>query len=89
MSRPEPCQHDGGTGIGAGHVCRCVRAAGHPLDSERPHGCSCMALWADTAPAVPCVHAWEWILDDAWLEETLDSCQHCSATRTTKWKATP
>lgn len=41
------CHHDGGTGIGAGHVCRCIRISGHPLDSARAHGCSCGALWAD------------------------------------------
>lgn len=43
------CLHDGGTGVGAGHECRCVRPAGHELDSDRPHGCTCGALWADTA----------------------------------------
>ncbi|QSL99934.1 endonuclease VII [Gordonia phage Ayotoya] len=41
------CGHDGGTGIGAGHECRCNRTAGHPLDSGRPHGCGCGAMWAD------------------------------------------
>ena len=46
------CDHDGGRGIGAGHVCRCVRAPGHPLDSDRPHGCTCGALWADEVQAV-------------------------------------
>ncbi|MBM4469879.1 hypothetical protein GS502_11195 [Rhodococcus hoagii] len=40
------CNHSGGTGIGAGHVCMCLREAGHPHDSERPHGCECGALWA-------------------------------------------
>lgn len=39
------CGSSGGQGIGAGHVCRCIRAAGHPLDSARPHGCPCGALW--------------------------------------------
>lgn len=43
----EVCNHNGGRGIGAGHVCRCVRPAGHPLDTDRPHGCSCGALWAE------------------------------------------
>lgn len=46
--RPEICAHNGGLGIGAGHRCLCIRPAGHPLDNPRPHGCSCMALWADT-----------------------------------------
>lgn len=46
--RPPQCQHEGGMGIGAGHVCYRVRARGHPIDSDRPHGCSCGALWADT-----------------------------------------
>ena len=41
------CNSNGGRGIGAGHVCRCVRIKGHPIDSARPHGCSCMALWSD------------------------------------------
>jgi hypothetical protein len=41
------CGHNGGYGIGAGHECRCVRVAGHPLDSDRPHGCECGALWSD------------------------------------------
>jgi hypothetical protein len=40
------CDDDGGRGIGAGHVCRCVRKDGHPIDSDRPHGCTCGALWA-------------------------------------------
>ncbi|NKZ84483.1 hypothetical protein GS982_19985 [Rhodococcus hoagii] len=46
------CNHSGGTGIGAGHVCRCLREAGHPNDSERPHGCECGALWADKGVTV-------------------------------------
>lgn len=41
------CGHNGGQGIGAGHTCQCTRTAGHPLDSDRPHGCSCFALWAN------------------------------------------
>ena len=41
------CNDDGGQGVGAGHVCRCVRPAGHSLDAERPHGCPCGAPWAD------------------------------------------
>ena len=41
------CSNDGGVGIGAGHRCECVRPAGHANDSDRPHGCSCGALWAD------------------------------------------
>jgi len=51
--RPGQCGHNGGQGIGAGHVCECVRAAGHPLDSDRPHGCTCMALWADKGVEPP------------------------------------
>lgn len=39
------CAHNGGQGVGAGHTCKCVRSKGHPLDSDRPHGCSCGALW--------------------------------------------
>lgn len=46
---PTPtCQHDGGIGIGAMHTCYCIRPKDHPIDSERPHGCNCGALWADT-----------------------------------------
>jgi hypothetical protein len=65
--RPGQCGHSGGQGIGAGHVCRCVRRKGHPLDSERPHGCTCMALWADSVTEVKprepdwfcrCGHLW-------------------------------
>jgi hypothetical protein len=41
------CSHDGGVGIGAGHRCTCNMPKGHSLDSERPHGCSCGAMWAD------------------------------------------
>lgn len=41
------CGHNGGQGIGSGHTCTCTRTAGHPLDSDRPHGCSCFALWAN------------------------------------------
>lgn len=41
------CGHNGGRGIGAGHVCTCVRGMNHPFDSDRPHGCSCGAMWAD------------------------------------------
>ncbi|QAU06867.1 endonuclease VII [Gordonia phage Brylie] len=47
MSALTDCGHAGGTGIGAGHECRCNRTAGHPLDSGRPHGCGCGAMWAD------------------------------------------
>lgn len=42
------CENNGGTGIGAGHTCRCNRHAEHPLDSDRPHVCPCGAMWADT-----------------------------------------
>lgn len=41
------CGQSGGQGIGAGHTCYCIRPEGHAIDSERPHGCSCGALWAD------------------------------------------
>lgn len=41
------CGHNGGQGIGAGHTCACVRADGHPHDSDRPHGCPCGAVWKD------------------------------------------
>ena len=47
-ARPElmpRCGSDGGRSIGAGHVCGCVRPAGHAADGERPHCCSCGALW--------------------------------------------
>lgn len=49
------CQSSGGRGIGAGHVCSCNRIAGHPLDSDRPHGCGCGAPWSceDCADAEP------------------------------------
>ena len=47
------CGSDGGTGVGAGHRCTCSRKAGHPLDSKRPHGCSCGAPWG----CVDCVNA--------------------------------
>jgi hypothetical protein len=47
----ERCGHNGGQGIGAGHVCTCVRLKGHAFDSNRPHGCSCGALWADEGVA--------------------------------------
>lgn len=43
--RPGQCNHGGGVGIGAGHFCYCNRRALHPLDSERPHSCSCGAMW--------------------------------------------
>lgn len=50
MPTVERCSHNGGQGIGAGHVCLCVRGKGHDLtDSPRPHGCSCGAIWADSA----------------------------------------
>jgi hypothetical protein len=39
------CGNNGGVGIGAGHTCQCTRKTGHPRDSERPHGCSCGAMW--------------------------------------------
>ena len=42
------CGHDGGRGIGAGHACACTRPIGHALDSERPHGCPCGAMWPDS-----------------------------------------
>lgn len=45
----EKCNNDGGRGIGAGHVCRCVREKGHTTRiyqaDPRTHGCSCGALW--------------------------------------------
>lgn len=44
-SATERCGHIGGQGIGAGHVCICVRAV-HP-PGELRHGCSCGALWRD------------------------------------------
>ena len=53
MITNQKCGHNGGQGIGAGHVCLCVREKGHPLDSDRPHGCSCMALWKDPEPVKP------------------------------------
>ncbi len=45
--RPRRCGNDGGVGIGAGHVCRCVREAGHSMTdyNGRAHGCTCGALW--------------------------------------------
>lgn len=44
---PPKCFHDGGQGIGAGHVCLCIREHDHPDDSDRPHACGCGAVWAD------------------------------------------
>lgn len=41
------CGDDGGYGAPMSHRCTCVREKGHPLDSDRPHGCSCGAAWAD------------------------------------------
>lgn len=41
------CNHDGGRGIGAGHICRCVLLEGHSMKGARPHGCGCGAMWAD------------------------------------------
>lgn len=38
------CDHDGGRGIGAGHVCKCVRDADH---TEPWHGCVCGATWTN------------------------------------------
>jgi hypothetical protein len=43
--KPPRCDNNGGQGIGAGHVCRCIRETGHPDDSDRPHGCPCGAVW--------------------------------------------
>lgn len=45
------CPSIGGRGIGAGHVCICMRLNGHPAvdwpDENRPHGCVCGAMWKD------------------------------------------
>jgi hypothetical protein len=48
------CDADGGTGIGAGHVCLCTRASGHPDDAERPHGCECGAMWSSWCMTPAC-----------------------------------
>jgi hypothetical protein len=70
-----PCNHSGGQGIGAGHVCLCVREAGHPLDSDRPHGCSCMALWADSVAVVKEPDRWLWHVGRSFSDTRLeDSC---------------
>lgn len=47
------CGHSGGVGIGAGHTCICVRTPWHAMDSERPHGCACGALWEDDGKVLP------------------------------------
>ena len=41
----ERCGNNGGQGIGAGHVCICVRAK-HP-PGKLLHGCSCGATWGE------------------------------------------
>lgn len=47
------CQHDGGMGVGAGHICYCARTKGHPIDGDRPHQCHCGAQWRDRCdPAI-------------------------------------
>lgn len=52
-SRYGECQHDGGMGVGAGHVCFCTRGKGHPIDCDRPHVCLCGAQWRDCCdPAI-------------------------------------
>jgi hypothetical protein len=43
----ETCGHDGGQGIGAGHVCKCVGKKGHEPFYGVGHGCSCGALWKE------------------------------------------
>lgn len=43
------CGDDGGQGIGAGHVCRCVAKAGHKPIYGEYHGCECGALWKVSA----------------------------------------
>jgi len=43
----EVCGDDGGQGIGAGHVCKCVGKKGHEPYYGVGHGCSCGALWKD------------------------------------------
>lgn len=45
----ERCGHNGGTGIGAGHVCVCTGSKGHAPFHGVGHGCSCGALWRDSA----------------------------------------
>jgi hypothetical protein len=47
------CNSHGGTGVGSDHDCRCIRAQGHPLDSDRPHGCSCGAMWLHQGDVLP------------------------------------
>lgn len=44
------CQHTGGVrGFDSSHVCLCVRPAGHPEDTRRPHACYCGTRWKDPA----------------------------------------
>ena len=45
MTSIEKCGHNGGQGIGSGHVCLCVRGKDH----LPAHGCSCGAIWKDPA----------------------------------------
>jgi hypothetical protein len=46
--RENRCGLSGGTGIGAGHECKCNRKANH----SGTHGCECGAWWNTTSPAV-------------------------------------
>lgn len=45
--RTELCGADGGQGLGAGHVCKCVGKKGHAPFYGKGHGCSCGAIWSD------------------------------------------
>ena len=49
----ELCDADGGTGIGAGHVCRCIAKVGHAPIYGKYHGCPCGAIWLVSEPETP------------------------------------
>lgn len=55
MEESRKCGDDGGTGIGAGHRCRCVGKVGHESFGNRGmvHGCECGALWSEKEVSVP------------------------------------
>lgn len=49
--RTERCLADGGTGLGAGHHCKCVGKKNHEPYYGVGHGCGCGALWKE--PSLP------------------------------------
>jgi hypothetical protein len=72
------CGANGGTGIGAGHVCICAGRKGHEPYHGVGHGCKCGALWRD-APEVHIGQAepmmvsnLRYVLDEKGIELTTD-----------------